>query len=604
MAESRCDSLANSPQLPCASFIDPTHPIPSSHQHDHRAASELEDEPRRPPNGFFARTFTTNPEGLRIISRVRTKRTALPLKEQSLQQSKLLNELFYYARTDDVAKMKALVAKNKGALNLRSTSCADFDGRTALHVAAACGAVQALTWLLEEGAEVNSLDNFLRTPLREASEGGHLEAQRGIIAAGGMVHFNDARLDMNGSYREESLHGPSNSHDGGSGGGVAVADAHAKTPAGKAVAAGDSGSGGGRIVEKSELEPGSVEVSDRPLGSGAFGDVYAGTWRGAPVAVKRLKAAFADDSAAVAEFRAELAVWSRLHHPNVCAFFGACLVGPGSPMLVLELCPLGALGTLMQRHLTWGTYIKWGDAVRYASGIAAAMCYLHNRRPHAVMHRDLKPANCLLDGANNIKLADFGLSKLLRVGISSATADVVNTPFLLTGETGAYKYMAPEVFRHERYSCKCDVYAFAFICFELFEGIYRTEQPIEHARAAAGPNNFRPELGLMAAMGTARCAAMAALIVKCWAPEPSKRPNFDEITTQLKRIRAISEWDLVGGGAHESAGRGRANKTGGHSPPKRTSTTAGKAPSDAPAAGREDAAGGAAPAGGGCCTIS
>ena len=448
----------------------------------------MEDEPRRPPNGFFARTFTTNSDGLRIISRVvrpctrshapaclqspspgaagswlmtcpvtmrcshrwspfpqRTKRTAPPLKEQSLQQSKLLNELFYYARTEDVAKMKALVAKNKGALNLRSTSCADFDGRTPLHVAAAAGSVQALTWLLEEGAEVNSLDNFLRTPLREASEGGHLEAQRVIIAAGGMVHFNDARLDMNGSYREESLHGPSTSQDGYSGAGVAVADAHAKTPAGKQQqqqVAGDSS--GGRTVEKSELEPGSVEVSDRALGSGAFGDVYAGTWRGAPVAVKRLKSAFADDTAAVAEFRAELAVWSRLHHPNVCAFFGACLVGPGSPMLVLELCPLGALGTLMQRHLTWGTYIKWGDAVRYASGIAAAMCYLHNRRPHAVMHRDLKPANCLLDGANNIKLADFGLSKLLRVGSSSAAADVVNTPFLLTGETGAYKYMAPE----------------------------------------------------------------------------------------------------------------------------------------------------------------
>lgn len=158
------------------------------------------------------------------------------------------------------------------------------------------------------------------------------------------------------------------------------------------------------------------------------------------------------------------------------------------------------------------------------------------------------------------------------------------------------------MFRHERYSCKCDVYAFAFICYELFEGIYRTEQPVDHARAAAGPTNFRPELALMAAMGTARCAAMAALIVKCWAPEPVKRPNFDEIAAQLKKIRNISEWDLVGGGAHESAGRGRGGKPQGHSPPKRAASF--KPPSDAPATGGDSAAGGRPPsAGAGCCSV-
>lgn len=43
--------------------------------------------------------------------------------------------------------------------------------------------------------------------------------------------------------------------------------------------------------------------------------------------------------------------------------------------------------------------------------------------------------------------------------------------YKLTGETGSYRYMAPEVFRHENYNEKVDVYAFAMIFYELLEGI-------------------------------------------------------------------------------------------------------------------------------------
>lgn len=64
--------------------------------------------------------------------------------------------------------------------------------------------------------------------------------------------------------------------------------------------------------------------------------------------------------------------------------------------LIAELCEQGSLQELLLRHVQRGTYIPWADGVRYVSGIAAAMCYLHLRKPLAVMHRDLKPANCLI----------------------------------------------------------------------------------------------------------------------------------------------------------------------------------------------------------------
>ncbi len=513
----------------------------------------------------------------------------------TLAQSAVVNELLFYARSNDVSRLKSHVAKHK--LNLHSTTCCDFDGRTALHLAAACGASAAVAWLLEQGAEVNCMDHFLRTPLRDAAEAGHADVQRQLIAVGGMVHFNDARFDADGSYCEDSLDAGASSVSGAAK--AAGLSATAGLPGGEARAASSAKARAGLSensvdVEDWELDPSTVEVSSQQLGVGAFGEVYTATWRGARVAVKRLKGAFSTDSAAVAEFRAELAVWCRLHHPNVCQFLGACTRGGPDgvpPTLVLECCPLGALGTLMRRHSNLGTYIKWDDAMRYALGIAAGMSYLHGRRPHAVMHRDLKPANCLLDGGNNIKLADFGLSKLLRCGPGGSSEAMLNKTFLLTGETGAYKYMAPEVFRHERYSCKCDVYAFAFICFELFEGLYRTEDPTAHAKAAAGPAAFRPPLSLLAALGTQRCAEMSNLITRCWSPEAVKRPGFDDICAELRKIRKLSEWDMVG--APPGGKRG-----GGGSPPTRRPSARG-----APAAGAAPSESQAPGAQGGCCVI-
>ena len=62
-----------------------------------------------------------------------------------------------------------------------------------------------------------------------------------------------------------------------------------------------------------------------------------------------------------------------------------------------------------------------------------------------------------------------------------------NDVYKMTGETGSYRYMAPEVFRHETYNEKVDVYAFAMIFYELLEGIppFIDHDPVTAARQAA-----------------------------------------------------------------------------------------------------------------------
>lgn len=72
--------------------------------------------------------------------------------------------------------------------------------------------------------------------------------------------------------------------------------------------------------------------------------------------------------------------------------------------------------------------------------------YVHK---HNIIHRDVKCANILLSNDYTPWITDFGFSRFI---------DKVNT---MTGETGSYRYMAPEIIRASKYSGKADVYSFA-----------------------------------------------------------------------------------------------------------------------------------------------
>ncbi|KAJ0090539.1 hypothetical protein Patl1_13802 [Pistacia atlantica] len=86
------------------------------------------------------------------------------------------------------------------------------------------------------------------------------------------------------------------------------------------------------------------------------------------------------------------------------------------------------------------------------------MQYLHEQKPK-VIHRDLKPSNIFLDDSKHVKVADFGHARYL-----------CDEEMALTGETGTYVYMAPEVIRCEPYNEKSDVYSFGIILNELLTG--------------------------------------------------------------------------------------------------------------------------------------
>ena len=163
-----------------------------------------------------------------------------------------------------------------------------------------------------------------------------------------------------------------------------------------------------------ELLPWDVKVDD-VVGEGAFGEIRCGRWRGSPVAIKTLKSDCMTDAIALKEFNCEMSIWCRLVHPNIVQFLGVGYKAGQPPIMVCELMGGGSLQQKLLELQSWGKKMDFDRAFKIASNVAAALNYMHSRRPCAVIHRDLKPANILLTSNGVAKVADFGLSKMFDI---------------------------------------------------------------------------------------------------------------------------------------------------------------------------------------------
>ena len=130
-----------------------------------------------------------------------------------------------------------------------------------------------------------------------------------------------------------------------------------------------------------------------------------------------------------------------------------------------------------------------------------------------------------------LKIGDFGLSKTLSV--RNKVPQDLSQAYKLTGETGSYRYMAPEVFRHEYYGPPVDVYAFSMVAFQMYHHAvpFQGMSPVDAARAAAFERR-RPVIGKFVDPD------LADVIRDCWNPNANGRPSFEEV---IKRLEPLLE---------------------------------------------------------------
>ncbi|KAJ8544691.1 hypothetical protein K7X08_017274 [Anisodus acutangulus] len=283
-----------------------------------------------------------------------------------------------------------------------------------------------------------------------------------------------------------------------------------------------------------DFDPNSLQIITnedleelKELGSGTFGTVYHGKWRGTDVAIKRIKKSCftgrsSEQERLTLEFWREAEILSKLHHPNVVAFYGVVQDGPGGTLAtVAEFMVNGSLRHVL---LCKDRHLDRRKRLIIAMDAAFGMEYLHSKN---IVHFDLKCDNLLVnlkDPSRPIcKVADFGLSKIKR-----------NT--LVTGGVrGTLPWMAPELLNggSNKVSEKVDVFSFGVVLWEILTG----EEPYAnmHYGAIIGGivnNTLRPP------MPSFCDTEWRILMEQCWAPDPAIRPSFTEIARRLRAMAA------------------------------------------------------------------
>lgn len=281
-------------------------------------------------------------------------------------------------------------------------------------------------------------------------------------------------------------------------------------------------------------------VLDKRVGFGKDADVFKSTWLGVPVAVKYIKksgdlklasvssiASNLDFQTAYKYFSNEVAIMMGLRHPNIVTIMGFG-VDPPSFFIVMEYMEKGSLFTLLDSN----EKITNEEKLRFASNIADAIAYMHDRSP-PILHSDLKSLNVLVDKDRNLKVSDFGIAKELRKKYDTQEDDTNN------GSEGTIQWAPPEALKSFDYtSTKAqDVYAFGVILWEISTRRKPWKSVPRHTIAANVISGLRPNI-LESDDWTLK---FQTLVKRCWAQSISDRPSFRRIKRMLKNIKYINK---------------------------------------------------------------
>jgi eukaryotic-like serine/threonine-protein kinase len=205
------------------------------------------------------------------------------------------------------------------------------------------------------------------------------------------------------------------------------------------------------------------------LARGAMGEIYRATdtTLDRVVAVKLLAEPFVADDSARRRFAREARAAARVSgDPNIVTIFDVGDAGE-RPYIVMEYIA----GASLEERLRSGRQ-RPADALSWLEQAGRALDYAHS---HGVVHRDVKPGNLLLDRADNVHVADFGIASAAWLPSLTATGTILGTA----------GYLAPEQALGEPTSPASDRYALAVVAYELLTGTrpFARESPTAEAQA-------------------------------------------------------------------------------------------------------------------------
>ncbi len=207
---------------------------------------------------------------------------------------------------------------------------------------------------------------------------------------------------------------------------------------------------------------------DQCIGSGGMGEIYRAKRLhiGDTVAVKVLRPDVVDNDKSRQRFYREARAAAMLHHPNAVVIHDFGEDDDGTAYIVMELL----VGKSLRQVLVERGHITIGRAYGIVRQTCAALDAGHR---NGIVHRDIKPDNIFLldsnDGADHIKILDFGIAKLADKDLDTLSLEqrLTNIGTVI----GTPHYMAPEQCQGEEADSRSDIYSLGVVIYELLTGV-------------------------------------------------------------------------------------------------------------------------------------
>jgi tRNA A-37 threonylcarbamoyl transferase component Bud32 len=245
-----------------------------------------------------------------------------------------------------------------------------------------------------------------------------------------------------------------------------------------------------RVAMESNASPGGAVLPPDPkdlaphfpqldilglIGHGGMGVVYKARQVKLDrlVALKILPRRPDGDPAFAERFTREARALARLQHPHIVAIHDFGEAG-GNYYLLME----HVAGSNLRQVMRAGP-IEPERGLAILRDLCEALAYAHQNE---VVHRDLKPENVLIDRSGQVKLADFGLAKLVNIDPAALTLTEANQAM------GTPHYMAPEQLqRPAEVDHRADIYSLGVLAYEMFTGelpLGRFDPPSKRSKVA------------------------------------------------------------------------------------------------------------------------
>ncbi|WP_300012133.1 serine/threonine-protein kinase [Pseudonocardia sp.] len=244
------------------------------------------------------------------------------------------------------------------------------------------------------------------------------------------------------------------------------------------------------------------------LGSGGMADAYRAEDQrlNRPVAVKIFRPGTDPDGER--RFTEEAQLLANLRHPGLVAVHDFA-VEQHRAYLVMELVD----GPTLAQELAREPYDA-AAATQVGVELARVLAYVHDE---GVVHRDVKPSNILVEPDGRVRLADFGISRL--VGTSGLTS--------ADGTIGTAGYLAPEQVRGETAGPPADIYALGLVLLEAMTG--------EREYPGDGWDSADERLRRAPSVPRTVPKPLRSTLVAMTAADPARRPDAREVVTRLDR---------------------------------------------------------------------